>query len=59
MKHCKQEISLKKKDNRGILNGQVSDNLQTKMNHLSEDLCFLHVELMANLDYYNSIELGT
>ena len=46
-----------KKDNRRRLNRLVFDNLQTTMNTFSEALYFLHVEVMANLDHYKSIEL--
>ena len=52
MTHCKQGISLKK-DSQRILNGWMSDNLQTTMNSFSEALYFLHVEFVANLDHYN------
>ena len=45
-----------KKDNRLRLNGWVFDNLQSTMNTLSEALYFLHLEIMTNLDHYNSIE---
>ena len=46
-----------KKDNRRRLNRLVFDNLQTTMSTVSEALYFLHVEVIANLDHYNSIEL--
>ena len=44
-----------KKDDRLRLHGWVFDNLQSAMNTLAEDLYFLHLEIMTNLDHYNSI----
>ena len=35
------------------------DDRQSTINIISEALYFLHVEIMANLDHYNSIELET
>ena len=48
-----------KKDNRLRLNGWVYDNLQSTMNAFSEVIYFQHVEIMVNLDDYNSIKLET
>ena len=48
-----------KKDNRRRINGWVFGNLQTTMKNILEALYFLQVEVMANLDHYNSIELET
>ena len=47
------------KDNWRILNVWVFDNQQTTVHSFSEALYYLHVEFMANLDHYNSIELET
>ena len=52
-------ITFFKKDNGRILKGWVFDNMQSTMNTFSEALYFLHVEVMANLDHNNSIELDT
>ena len=49
----------KKKCNRRRWNVWVFDNMQSTMNTFSEALYFLHIEIMANLDHFNSIQLET
>ena len=55
----KETRNIFKKDNRRSLNGRVFDNLLSTMNTFTETLYFLHVEIMANLDHYNSIGFKT